>query len=128
VRNPDTGDQGLVSVIDSSEALRPIVELLIWNGEEIPGAEELARLPRLRLSLRDGTRPEFIPVITTSQKDAFGPQFGEVIAKAVRRVVPDDWRCRVLFFNMTWPNVAHSTGTARMKRQFEIANAELRRS
>lgn len=124
-RHPETGAQTLVSVVDSSEALRPIVEFLIWDEAAIPGREELALLPRLRFLHRDGTRSEFVPVITTSQLDAFRPQFGEVIAKAVPRTVPDDWRSRVLSFNWTWPMVARSGGKAHMNFQFKHARAEL---
>ena len=125
VRHPDTGDRGLVYVVDGSEPLRPIVEHLIWDGSVIPDAEEFALLPRLRLTLKDGSRPEFVAVITTSQLDAFRPLFGEVIAQGVARPVPEDWRSRILFFNLTWPNIAHLTGSQRMEHQLKIARAEI---
>jgi hypothetical protein len=117
MRSPTTGRAGLVYVVDryDSRTPAPVVELLIWNGKNVPSEDELTRLPALQWQPRGNEpKPLFFVVATRSKEDAFGPHLGKVIAQGIKRPKLADWRRGALNavapcytdYNVTWPGLA----------------------
>lgn len=113
---------GLVYVVDryKERTPHPVIEILAWNHDAIPPADELARLPTIRLDPEHGLgpdgkpKPRYFVVHTHGREEAFGPHLGEVIASGVERPLLADWRKGALNqiapcytdYNYSWPRLA----------------------
>jgi hypothetical protein len=142
LRNPSTGDRGLVYVVDRYDEREPhpVVEVLIWDGKEIPGEAELGRLTAVRvpadagLGLDGKVRPLYFVILTWRRAEAFSPDLGEVIVKNVNREPLADWRRGALSrsspcytdYNLNWRRLASGIGQS-WRTWFAITLTDLRR-
>lgn len=127
LRNPANGERGLVYVVDRSDSREPdtVIEILVWDGGELPVREELATLSAARLHPgaglgRDGRpKPLFYRINTwRGREDAFGAHLGEVVAKGVSRPTLADWRQGALnpnapcytVYGLSWPRLVSGIG------------------
>jgi hypothetical protein len=140
VRNRGKGVEALFAVVEQSEGRGRYthVEPLLWEGKEVPPAEELAampalveegflprRWPELSRAERDAARPLLTKVFTITTLDraeAFGPHIGEVIAKNVDRDHPGRQPSEgfVLIHGSTWPELAEWIDEPDYRRAIEL--------
>jgi hypothetical protein len=128
VSNREKSVEALFAVVELSEGRGrrtwPHVEPLLWEGKEVPPAEELAampalveegllprRWPELSRAEQDLAKPLFtklFTIATMSRAEAFGPHLGELVAKNVDRDHAGRQRSEglVLIRGSTWPELA----------------------
>jgi hypothetical protein len=99
-----TGEQRALAVVVAHDegyprgTLNPVVELLAWEGTTLPTREQMLAMPTVMHAndLRPGQEPYLRPhlwVIITARKDqVFSEEFGEVVARGVRRAPSGDHR------------------------------------
>jgi hypothetical protein len=107
LRDPDSGTEGLVYVAALNEdGTIPQVELLAWDGGDLPDAATIAALP----GVPEPDQPIYLrrpSVYTWRREQAFGPHLGEVVAQGVERPrLPKEMRGT----GTTWPQLAAGLG------------------
>jgi hypothetical protein len=103
LRDPESGAEGLVYVAElDDDGTVPKVEVLAWEGGELPDVETIVALPGVPqtehpIYLR---RPK---IITALREHSFGAHLGEVVARGVERPpLPHEARGTAT----TWPQLA----------------------
>lgn len=95
--------------------INPVVELLAWEGGDLPSEKEMARLPAvmhvndLHPKREPYHRPHLWIVFTALAKDVFSSEYGEVVAKGVSRQPSGDHRRTDVFSEVGASSLAWRT-------------------
>jgi hypothetical protein len=118
LRDGESGAEGLVYVAAvSDDGTVPQVEVLAWEGGEVPDARTISALP----GVPETEYPIYLrrPKIITARRDqAFGPHLGEVVARGVERPpLPHEKRGT----STTWPQLAASLADPAFRTSLRLA-------
>jgi len=134
LRNPDNGSEALFIVVDHiSESGRrsavppPVLEVLLWEGGEVPSADELVTMPvLLEVGHKGGLRAHMVAVDTYAKDGIFEPEFGEIVATGIQRPPSRSfWELPESY--TSWPNLVGWIGYPWHRELFELTRAGLAR-
>jgi hypothetical protein len=141
----DADTRALAVVVAHAEGwprgtVNPVVELLAWEGGDLPSTKEMGRLPTvmcvndLHPEREPYHRPHMWTIFTAMEKDVFGAEHGEVVATGVDRKPCGDhrrtdvysevghsslsWRTLCLYLAQEYPEDLRVTMEQASKRRF----------
>jgi hypothetical protein len=101
-----------------------VVELLAWEGGDLPSTKEMTSLPTV-MHVNDVHpkrepyhRPHMWIVITALRKDVFSDEYGDVVAKGVNRQPSGDPRRTDVFSDVGASSLAWRTLCLYLARQY----------